>query len=300
MRQGYNSDEYNDLPSVLLRLTGGFVILQIYLFLCCCNFFPMYYCFYKWYRYSEFFNWTGYWTTVEFFEIAYAFYAFFAIFKFAWQDSQMKRHSSEFMTRYMKRLFLCTFLVLPAVCIFDYYFILDKAFISNSGLKTPLWFMFIKHLVLNVYFASVIASILIIPIMILTSLIQTALNKGQKKRSSRNKQFRKFSAIDDDNASRANSVFRFILNKESITGEFFYKYSLLILWSLALLVFLVFIMSTMGAGNGWAGIFFGAMIETLFIIVFIMLIYFMFSAIVRRLLKRFVFSSRRPKNIENE
>lgn len=281
----------NDLISLTVDLVRGFVILLLYLQLCCLDFFPIYRCFYD--TDNDIINWRVYSLISMYFVIAYAIYSFFVIIFFAIQDiiifQKIKRLCIDYLYLYMKRMLLFTILLFPAMIYLLNYFVLDCTF------EKP-FYLHLKFLILEIYIASVTASLFIIPVIVLTSILQQiyrlCINGCSEEiyNSSNN------SIIIKNNSSSTNYIFfRFIFDKQNIIGEFLYRYSLLVLWSvLGILLLLFYIFSFMDSFNGYAGIIFFVMLKRFFNVILMTILYFIFSIVIRRLLRWFLLLIKLP------
>lgn len=183
---------------------------------------------------------------------------------------------------YMKRMLLFTILLFPAIYLLSYY-------ILDNTIEKP-FYLHLKFFILKIYISSVTASLFIIPVIVLTSILQQiyrlCINGCSEEiyNSSNN------SIIIKNNSSSTNYIFfRFIFDKQNIIGEFLYRYSLLVLWSvLGILLLLFYIFSFMDSFNGYAGIIFFVMLKRFFNVILMTILYFIFSIVIRRLLRWFL------------
>lgn len=280
----------NDLISLTVDLVRGFVILLLYLQLCCLDIFPIYRWFYD--TDNDIINYRVYSLISMYFVIAYAIYSFFVIICFAIQNSivflQIKRMCVYYKYLYMKRMLLFTILLFPAIYLLSYY-------ILDNTIEKP-FYLHLKFFILKIYISSVTASLFIIPVIVLTSILQQiyrlCINGCSEEiyNSSNN------SIIIKNNSSSTNYIFfRFIFDKQNIIGEFLYRYSLLVLWSvLGILLLLFYIFSFMDSFNGYAGIIFFVMLKRFFNVILMTILYFIFSIVIRRLLRWFLLLIKLP------
>ena len=277
--------------SLLISLAGGFVILLLYLLLCSFDFCPLSRCFCA--PGDKEINWDIYGRVSMYFEIGYAVYAFIVICFFTMPD-RSKSAFIDYMDIFMRIMLVGSILLFTAVLMFDFYITRDLIYVSNY--KT------IKNLILAFYNVSVIVSLIIIPALVLTVLLQSLYRRIFIKRVSRKKCCStNDSETEDNNDSTGHSFWDIPFNKENIIGEFFYRYSLLVLWGTLGALILFFIAPT--GGNGWAGIFLAFAIGATYNIIYLIIWYLAFSIVFRRLLKWIVFLIRPiikpPQNVED-
>lgn len=277
--------------SLLISLAGGFVILLLYLLLCSFDFCPLSRCFCA--PGDKEINWDIYGKFTMYIEIGYAVYAFIVICCFARQDKAFQNFKSacvDYMDIFMRIMLVGSILLFTAVLKFDFCYIL-RDLIDVSNYKT------IKHLILAFYTASVIVSLIIIPAIVLTILLQSLYSMIFIKRVSRDDCVSTDDSETEDNSeSTGHSFLGFLFNKENIIGEFIYRYSLLVLWGILGPLILFFIAPT--GGNGWAGIFLAFAIDATYNLIYIIIWYLAFSIVLRRLLKWIVFLILPPQETE--
>ena len=281
----------DDKMSLLISLAGGFVILLLYLLLCSFDFCPLSRCFCEGANHE--FNGDIYERVSMDFEIGYAVYAFIVICCFAQKDRAFQNFKSacvDYMDIFMRIMLVGSILLFTAALMFDFCYI-TRDLIDVSNYKT------IKNLILAFYTVSVIVSLIIIPAIVLTILLQSLYRRIFIKRVSRKKSCStNNSETEDNNDSTGHSFWGFLFNKENIIGEFFYRYSLLVLWGTLGPLTLFFLAPT--GGNGWAGIFLAFAIDATYNLIYIIIWYLAFSIVFRRLLKWIVFLILPPQETE--
>ncbi|MBR6436863.1 MAG: hypothetical protein IKS45_10170 [Thermoguttaceae bacterium] len=281
MSNNIRNKNNDDKLSLLISLTGGFVILLLYLLLCSFDFCPLSRCFSA--PGGDEINGEIYGRISMYFVIGYAVYAFFVICCFAQKDRAFRNFKSscvDYMDIFMRMMFVGSILLFTAALKFDFCYIL-RDLIDVSNYKT------IKHLILAFYTASVIVSLIIIPAIVLTILLQSLYSMIFIKRVSRDDCVSTDDSETEDNSeSTGRSFLGFLFNKENIIGEFIYRYSLLVLWGILGPLILFFIAPR--GGNGWAGIFLAFAIDAIYNIIYLIIWYLAFSIVLRRFLKLIV------------
>ena len=291
MSNNIRNKNNDDKLSLLISLTGGFVVLLLYLLLCSFEFCPLSRCFCA--PGDKEINWDIYGRVSMYFEIGYAVYAFIVICCFAQKDRAFQNFKSacvDYMDIFMRIMLVGSILLFTAVCVFNFHKIADHM-IDTSFFNT------IKHIILVFYTVSVIVSLIIIPALVLTILLQSLYRRIFIKRVSRKKSCStNNSETEDNNDSTGHSFWDIPFNKENIIGEFFYRYSLLVIWGILGPLILFFIAP--GGGNGWAGIFLVFAIDATYKFIYIIIWYLAFSIVLRRLLKWIVFLILPPQETE--
>lgn len=266
--------------SLLISLTGGFVILLLYLLLCSFDFCPLSRCFCA--PGDKEINWDIYGRFTMYIEIGYAVYAFIVICCFAQKDRAFQNFKSacvDYMDIFMRMMFVGSILLFTAAYVFNFHKIADH---YNT----------IKHLILAFYTASVIVSLIIIPAIVLTILLQSLYRMIFRKRVSR----KKCVSTEDNNESTGRSFLDIPFNKENVIGEFFYRYSLLVLWGILGPLILFFIAPT--DSNGLAGIILAFALDATYKLIYLIIWYLAFSIVLRRFLKWIVFLILPPQEAE--
>ena len=291
MSNNIRNKNNNDKLSLLISLTGGFVILLLYLLLCSFDFCPLSRCFCA--PGDKEINWDIYGKFTMYIEIGYAVYAFIVICCFAQKDRAFQNFKSacvDYMDIFMRMMLVGSILLFTAALMFDFCYI-TRDLIDVSNYKT------IKNLILAFYTVSVIVSLIIIPAIVLTVLLQSLYRRIFIKRVSRKKSCStNNSETEDNNDSTGHSFWDIPFNKENIIGEFFYRYSLLVLWGTLGPLILFFIAPT--GDNGWAGFFLALAIDATYNLIYIIIWYLAFSIVLRRLLKWIVFLILPPQETE--
>lgn len=278
--------------SLLLSLAGGFVILLLYLLLCSFDFCPLSRCFCA--PGDKEINWDIYGRFTMYIVIGYAVYSAMAIYWFTMPGRDLRNFKSacvDYMDIYMRIMLVGSILLFTAVLMSDFCYI-TRDLIDVSNYKT------IKHLILAFYTASVIVSLIIIPAIVLTILLQSLYSMIFIKRVARDDCVSTDdSETEDNNESTGHSFLGFLFNKENIIGEFFYRYSLLVLWGTLGPLTLFFLAPT--GDNGWAGFFLALAIEAIYYnIIYLIIWYLAFSIVLRHLLKWIVFLILPPQETE--
>ncbi|MBQ6615962.1 MAG: hypothetical protein IJH67_06310 [Thermoguttaceae bacterium] len=291
MSNNIRNKNNNDKLSLLISLAGGFVILLLYLLLCSFDFCPLSRCFSA--PGGDEINWDLYGKFTMYIEIGYAVYAFIVICCFAQKDRAFQNFKSacvDYMDIFMRIMLVGSILLFTAVCVFNFHKIADHM-IDTSFFNT------IKHIILVFYTVSVIVSLIIIPALVLTILLQSLYRRIFIKRVSRKKSCStNNSETEDNNDSTGHSFWDIPFNKENIIGEFIYRYSLLVLWGTLGPLTLFFLAPT--GDNGWAGIFLVFAIDATYKFIYIIIWYLAFSIVLRRLLKWIVFLILPPQETE--
>ncbi|MBR5160905.1 MAG: hypothetical protein IKW80_04705 [Thermoguttaceae bacterium] len=286
MSNNIRNKNNDDKLSLLISLTGGFVVLLLYLLLCSFDFCPLSRCFCA--PGGDEINWDVYGKFTMYFVIGYAVYAFFVICCFAQKDRAFRNFKSscvDYMDIFMRMMFVGSILLFTEVSMFNFFNIDNMDYIEDIIIYKS--HNSIKDNILTFYTASVIVSIVIIPVLVLTILLQSLYSMIFIKRGSRNDCVSTDnSETEDNNESTERSFWDIPFNKESIVGEFFYRYSLLVLWGILGPLILFFIAPR--GGNGWAGIFLAFAIDATYNLIYIIIWYLAFSIVLRRFLKLIV------------
>lgn len=278
---------YKALISVLIDIISGFVILFFYIQLCSCDFFPMYYCFCR--TDSSIFNLKLFSKVEMFFEIAYAIYSIFFFICYLMKDwivfQKIKRFCVDCINLYMRSLLISLIIFSPFILIYMFICLIGNTF------EIPCYVL-LNRFFLLIYFISVFASLFIIPIIVLSTIILKIYNFYINPNLQDNDISTPRSNNKGNNASINNSVFQFIFNKQNMIGEFFYRYSILVLWGLfGFMIFLFFIIPSMPkSDNGMIEIFILSRLVLLSVIIVLTIMYFIFSIVIRSLLRRLFFN----------
>lgn len=281
------NEHYNSWIQLFFYIAFGYVILLLFFFLYGFLFFP-FNSFFDWSN-LERFNTKAFWNTFTPSLLIYSAYAIFVAISFALRKLVIFQKLRKFCVRsmwdFMTWLLPCTAIVLFYRCmsvVSPYDSPFYEVFKASSDTEYWMWVTW------GIYCSSVVAGLLLLFLLVLIYITALFVRSRRKKACSENESSEQIPEAEVENVQSKSCLTRFCIpSKEGALVQFLYWYSILVLWGVfAILTILLYMVPSMGSGNGWGGIFLANAERTTAALVSFVLGYFVFGIIVRWLLAK--------------